>query len=318
MGPVRIGKREEAVKDKQVGMLMGGGNAEHEVSLKTGAALAKALRSRGYRVSDVLVGEDLAQVLLREKIEVAFVALHGRWGEDGCVQGLLEAMRIPYTGCGVLASALAMDKIYAKRIFKATGLPVAEDLVVAKAAAGEFDPATVPFGYPVVVKPAREGSSVGISIARDAEGLKQAVDTAAGFAGDILLERYVKGREINVGVLDDRALGALEVVPAGEFYDYQAKYHSGGTTQYLFPAPLSEEQNRTVLDLALRAHRALGCSGVSRVEAILDEDGDYFMLEVNTIPGMTEASLIPKIARGVGISFEDLAERLLLGASLKA
>jgi D-alanine-D-alanine ligase len=299
-------------------MLMGGGNAEHEVSLKTGAALAKALRSRGYRVSDVLAGEDLAQVLLREEIEVAFVALHGRWGEDGCVQGLLEAMRIPYTGCGVLASALAMDKIYAKRIFKAIGLPVAEDLVVKKAEAGKFDPAALTFGYPVVVKPAREGSSVGISIARDETGLKKAVETAAGFAGDILLERYVKGREINVGVLDDRALGALEVVPAEEFYDYKAKYHSGGTTQYLFPAPLSDEQNRTVLDLALRAHRALGCGGVSRVEAILDESGDYFMLEVNTIPGMTEASLIPKIARGVGISFEDLAERLLLGASLKA
>jgi len=306
------------VKDKHVGMLMGGGNAEHEVSLKTGSALAEALRSRGYRVSDVLVGVDLAQVLLREKIEVAFVALHGRWGEDGCVQGLLEAMRIPYTGCGVLASALAMDKIYAKRIFKAIGLPVAEDLVVEKKAAADFDPASLTFGYPVVVKPAREGSSVGISIARDAAGLKKAVETAAGFAGDILLERYVKGREINVGILDDRALGALEVVPAEEFYDYKAKYHSGGTTQYLFPAPLTEEQNRTVLDLALRAHQALGCSGVSRVEAILDERGDYFMLEVNTIPGMTEASLIPKIAKGVGISFEDLAERLLLGASLKA
>jgi D-alanine-D-alanine ligase len=318
LGPVRIGQREEAVKDKHVGMLMGGGNAEHEVSLKTGAALAKALRSRGYRVTDVLVGEDLAQVLLREKIEVAFVALHGRWGEDGCVQGLLEAMRIPYTGCGVLASALAMDKIYAKRIFKAIGLPVAEDLVVEKKAVGEFDPSTLPFGYPVVVKPAREGSSVGISIARDVEGLVKAVETAAGFAGDILLERYIKGREINVGILDDQALGALEVVPAEEFYDYKAKYHSGGTTQYLFPAPLDEEQNRRVLDLALRAHRALGCSGVSRVEAILDERGDFFMLEVNTIPGMTEASLIPKIARGVGISFEDLAERLLLGASLKA
>jgi len=306
------------VKDKHVGMLMGGGNAEHEVSLKTGAALAQALRARGYRVTDVLAGEDLAEVLLREKIDVAFVALHGRWGEDGCVQGLLEAMRIPYTGCGVLASALAMDKIFAKRIFRAAGLPVAEDLVVPKAAVGEFDPSALPFGLPAVVKPAREGSSVGISIVREPEGLKKAVETAAGFAGDILVERYVKGREINVGVLDDRALGALEVVVAGEFYDYQAKYHSGGTTQYLFPAPLTEEENRTVLDLSLRAHRALGCSGVSRVEAILAESGDFFMLEVNTIPGMTEASLIPKIAQGVGISFEDLAERLLRGASLKA
>lgn len=306
------------MKDKHVGMLMGGGNAEHEVSLKTGAALAQALRARGYRVTDVLVGEDLAEVLLREKIDVAFVALHGRWGEDGCVQGFLEAMRIPYTGCGVLASALAMDKIYAKRIFRATGLPVAEDVVVPKAAVKEFDPSALPFGFPAVVKPAREGSSVGISIARNQGDLQKALQTAAGFAGDILVERYVKGREINVGILDDRALGALEVVVAGEFYDYQAKYHSGGTTRYLFPAPLTGEENRVVLDLSLRAHRALGCSGVSRVEAILAEGGDFFMLEVNTIPGMTEASLIPKIAQGVGISFEDLAERLLRGASLKA
>jgi D-alanine-D-alanine ligase len=306
------------VKDKHIGMLMGGGNAEHEVSLKTGAALAQALRARGYRVTDVLAGEDLAEVLLREKIDVAFVALHGRWGEDGCVQGLLEAMRIPYTGCGVLASALAMDKIYAKRIFRATGLPVAEDLVVPKAAVREFGSTALPFGFPAVVKPAREGSSVGISIARNQGDLQKALQTAAGFAGDILVERYVKGREINVGILDDRALGALEVVPAEEFYDYKAKYHSGGTTQYLFPAPLTEEENRTVLDLSLRAHRALGCSGVSRVEAILAEGGDFFMLEVNTIPGMTAASLIPKIAQGVGISFEDLAERLLRGASLKA
>jgi D-alanine-D-alanine ligase len=306
------------MKDKHVGMLMGGGNSEHEVSLKTGAALARALRSRGYQVTDILVGEDLAEVLLRTRIDVAFVALHGRWGEDGCVQGLLEVMRIPYTGCGVLASALAMDKIYAKRIFRATGLPVAEDVVVPKETAGGFDPSALPCGYPVVVKPAREGSSVGVSIVREAGGLRKALETAAGFAGDILVERYVKGREINVGILDDRALGALEVVPAEEFYDYKAKYHSGGTTRYLFPAPLTEAENRTVLDLSLRAHRALGCSGVSRVEAILTENGDFFMLEVNTIPGMTEASLIPKIAKGVGISFEDLAERLLSGASLKA
>jgi D-alanine-D-alanine ligase len=306
------------MKDKHVGLLMGGGNAEHEVSLKTGAALAQALRARGYRVTDVLVGEDLAEVLLREKIDVAFVALHGRWGEDGCVQGFLEVMRIPYTGCGVLASALAMDKIYAKRIFRATGLPVAEDVVVPKAALPEFDPSSLPFDFPAVVKPAREGSSVGISIVRNAGDMQKALQIAAGFAGDILVERYVKGREINVGVLDDQVLGALEVVVAEEFYDYKAKYHSGGTTQYLFPAPLTEEENRTVLDLSLRAHRALGCSGVSRVEAILTEGGDFFMLEVNTIPGMTEASLIPKIAKGVGISFEDLAERLLQGASLKA
>jgi D-alanine-D-alanine ligase len=265
-----------------------------------------------------VAGPDLAEVLLREQIEVAFVALHGRWGEDGCVQGLLEVMRIPYTGSDVLSSAMGMDKIVAKKIFRQAGLPVAEEIVVTRDEVTGFNASQLPFGLPAVVKPAREGSSVGVSIVRDQAGLASALSEAAKFAGDILIERYIKGREINIGILDDQALGAIEVVPGEEFYSSQAKYHSGGTTQYLFPAPLNDEQNRRVREISLAAHRALGCSGVSRVEILLEAETNYFLLEVNTIPGMTEASLIPKIAKGVGIEFAELAERLLLGASLKS
>ena len=305
------------MKDKRIGMLMGGHNAEHEVSLSTGNALADALEKRGYNVVRIDVDEHLPAQLAEQGIEVAFVALHGRWGEDGCIQGLLEAMRIPYTGSGVLASALSMDKVVSKIIFRAAGLPLAEDLVVPRAELESFDAGRLPFGLPAVIKPSREGSSVGVSIVRRPEQLSEALAAASRFAGDLLIERYLPGREIQVGVLDDSAMGAIEVRPAEEFYNYQAKYHSGGKTQYLFPAPLSKVQEAEVCRIGLEAHRSLGCRGVSRVDTILGEDGRFWLLEVNTIPGMTAASLIPKIARGLGISFEELAERLLLGAALK-
>jgi len=306
------------MKDKRIGMLMGGHNAEHEVSINTGKALAGALRSRGYRVVEIVVDTDLPAVLLRERVEVAFVALHGRRGEDGCVQGLLEAMRIPYTGSGVLASALSMDKVISKGVFRQRGLPVVEDVVLAKESLDGTEATDLPFGLPVVVKPSSEGSSVGVSIVRDAAAFQRALEQTRDLAGEVLVERYVPGREIQVAVLDAQPLGAIEIVPAGEFYDYEAKYHSGGTTQYLFPAPLSKAETDRVLDLCAGAHRALGCRGVSRVDTILASDGEFFLLEVNTIPGMTEASLVPKIAAGLGMGFADLAERLLLGAALKA
>jgi D-alanine-D-alanine ligase len=306
------------MKNKHIGMLMGGHNAEHEVSLKTGAALAAALVARGYRVSTIEVDIDLPKVLIERGIEVAFIALHGRFGEDGCVQGMLEVMRIPYTGSGVLASALSMDKVFAKLVFRAAGLPLAEDLVVAQADLDDLSVERLPFGLPAVVKPSREGSSVGVSIVHRPEQLAEALEGARRFAGDVLIERYLPGREIQVGVLDDQVLGVIEVRPAEEFYDYRAKYQSGGSTQYLYPAPISDEQTDEVCKICLAAHRSLGCSGVSRVDTILGTDGRFVLLEVNTIPGMTAESLIPKIAAGIGISFEDLAERLLLGAALKA
>jgi D-alanine-D-alanine ligase len=306
------------MKNKHVGMLMGGHNSEHEVSMRTGAALAKALRSRGYRVTEIDVTPKLPEVLVREGIEVAFVALHGRFGEDGCIQGLLEAMQIPYTGSGVLASALSMDKVFAKKVFRQSQLPVVEDVVLPRNSVKECLASDLPFSLPVVVKPSREGSSVGVNIAHDAREFQSALLEARKHEGDILIERYIQGREIQVGVLDDEAIGVIEVVPGEEFYNYKAKYQSNGKTQYLFPAPLNPQENQKALTLGLFAHRSLGCVGVSRVDTILSKDGHFFLLEVNAIPGMTEQSLIPKIAKGIGLSFEDLAERLLLGASLKA
>jgi len=306
------------MKEKLVGMLMGGHNSEHEVSLKTGAALAAALRRRGYRVEEIVVAENLPRVLLEVGVQVAFVALHGRWGEDGCVQGLLESMRIPYTGCGVLAAALSMDKVFSKKLFRQEGLPLAEDVVLGGEQWRDCTAADLPFGLPVVVKPSREGSSVGVAIVRREQDLAAALQAAAGLAGDVLVERYVAGREISVAVLDGRVLGAIEIRPQREFYDYTAKYESGGTTGYLFPAPLEPGQQQQAGRLAEIAYRALGCRGVSRVDLLLDQQGRFVVLEVNTIPGMTEASLVPKIAQGVGISFDELAERLLLGAALKA
>ncbi len=303
---------------KRIGMLMGGHNAEHEVSMNTGRALAEALRRRGHQVIDIVADTELAAALRRERIEIAFVALHGRWGEDGCVQGMLEAMRIPYTGSGVLASALAMDKVFAKNVLCHRGLPVLEDVVLGPQAREALTPADLPFDLPAVVKPSREGSSVGVSIVRDSAELASALDAARQLAGDVIIERYVDGREVQVAVLDGQAMGAIEVVPAEEFYNYKAKYHHGGTTQYLFPAPLDAEQNERVLALGAAVHQCLGCEGVTRIDTMLDDAGQFYVLELNTIPGMTEASLVPKIAAGLGMSFEDLAERMLQGARLKA
>jgi D-alanine-D-alanine ligase len=307
-----------SLRDKRIGVLFGGHNAEHEVSVRTGAALSRALRVRGYNVVDIEVKADLAEVLRREGIEVAVLGLHGRTFEDGCLQGLLEIMRIPYTGSNVLASALAMDKVAAKKMFRQAGLPVAEDVVVSPGEIESFEAAKIPFGFPVVVKPAREGSSVGVSMVADPGALAQALRLAARYAGDILIERRIFGREMNIAILDDRALGVLEVVPGDEFYSYQAKYQSQGRTRYLFPAPVEKAVEDELCRQAVAAHRCLGCSGVTRVEILLDRAGKMFLLEVNSLPGMTEASLVPKIAAGAGLSFEDLAERILHGARLWA
>ncbi|HEX8434963.1 D-alanine--D-alanine ligase [Archangium sp.] len=309
---------KEELKRKRVGVLLGGLSSERDVSLRTGAAVAKALRGLGYDVVEIDVGKDLPARLVAEKVEVAFIALHGRYGEDGCVQGLLETMFIPYTGSGVLASSLGMDKVFAKQAFIAHGIPTPpyRAFHTAEAARAALD--SLPFGLPAVVKPSREGSSVGVHICKTREEYLAAVEDASKLAGTILVEQYIKGREVQGGVLDNEALGVIEVVAAREFYDYQAKYQSGGTTQYLFPAPLPPEQYARVNEVCLGAHLALGCSGGSRSDVILTPSGEVFLLEINTLPGMTESSLLPKIAAGRGIDFPGLCERLLQGASLKA
>jgi D-alanine-D-alanine ligase len=304
----------EQLRKMKVGVLMGGLSTEREVSLRTGKACADALESRGYVVSRIDVQKDVAARLVAEGVEVAFIALHGRWGEDGCIQGLLESMFIPYTGSGVLASAAGMDKVFSKQVFIAHGIRTPAYAVYANA--GELERRPPPFGVPAVVKPSGEGSSVGVQIARDEAALMAASRACAGLKGTILVEQYVKGREIQAAVLDDEGLGAIEVVPANEFYDYDAKYQAG-TTRYLFPAPIPKAQYEECCAIALAAHRALGCAGATRSDLILEADGTISILEINTLPGMTAASLLPKIAAGRGIDFASLCERLLMGAALK-
>jgi D-alanine-D-alanine ligase len=303
---------------RRVGVLMGGLSSEREVSLRTGAAVASALRGAGHDVVEVDVGKDVARRLLDERVDVAFVALHGRYGEDGCIQGLLESLFIPYTGSGVLASALAMDKVAAKRMLESRGIPTPAFRVFDTAAEALAAEATLGLQLPVVVKPSREGSSVGVHVCRSWEAYREGVKEAATHAGQLLVEAFVAGREVQGAVLDGEALGVIEVIPGREFYDFQAKYGTNSGTQYLFPAPLPQAQYARVNEVCLQAHRALGCAGASRSDVILTPAGDVFLLEVNTLPGMTASSLLPKIAAGQGISFAALCERLLAGAALKA
>jgi D-alanine-D-alanine ligase len=302
---------------KTVAVLYGGRSSEREVSLKTGAACAEALRSKGHQV--VLLDADLevAASLRQAGAQVAFLALHGRFGEDGCIQGLLETMGIPYTGSGVLASAVGMDKVLCKLIFRSLGLMVTDYRVFSPERAPFIHGADLPFTFPVVVKPAGEGSSVGVTLVKDPSHLAAACREAARWKGDVIVERYLKGKEVQVAVLDGKGLGVIEVVPANEFYDYAAKY-TAGTTQYFYPARLTESDTRKLMEAAEVAHRGLGCAGVTRTDFILAPDGTPYILEVNTLPGMTATSLVPKIAAGTGLSFPDLCERLLDGAALKA
>jgi D-alanine-D-alanine ligase len=302
------------LKQKKIGVLMGGLSAEREVSLKSGAAVHTALLARGYDAVAIDVGRDAAQVLAREGVEVAFICLHGRLGEDGAVQGLLEVMGIPYTGSGVMASALAMNKIFAKTVFAANGLTVAPYKVLRR---GEhLDLARLGFSLPIVIKPSQEGSSVGVSIVKDEAGIAPALAEAFRYDDEVLVEQFIKGREIQIGILADRAVGAIEIVPKKEFYDFEAKY-TAGMAEHILPAPLDASLYEKVLREGEKAHAALGCSGYSRVDFLVTEAGECFILEVNTLPGMTALSLLPEIAGGAGIGFEELVERIVASASLK-
>ncbi len=298
---------------KKIGVIMGGPSSEREVSLRTGKGVLESLRGKGYDVAgiDWRVGESLPAALQQNNVQVAWIALHGVWGEDGCVQGLLECMGIPYTGSGVMGSAIAMDKVMSKRIFDQTGVDAAKWRIYRTP-----DDASA-LGFPLVVKPSREGSSVGVSIVREPAKLAAAVVEAKKHHGEVIVEEYVHGREINVAILDDEVLGDVEVKPAVEFYTYEAKYQRNDT-QYLCPAPLSDGEHAQLGAIALAAHRALGCTGYSRVDLILGDNGRAICLEVNTLPGMTEKSLIPKIAASQGMDYTTLVERILAGASLKA
>jgi D-alanine-D-alanine ligase len=302
------------MQSRKVGVLLGGLSSERDVSLRTGEAVLAALRDRGHEAVPIYVDRDVDVALRQEKIEIAFVALHGRWGEDGSIQGLLEMLGIPYTGSDVLASALAMHKGKAKELFRLHNLPTPAYYTLPY---GEEDLLAVhgDFGFPCVVKPMCEGSSVGVAICRTPEELTCAVERARCFDDDILVERFVAGKEVSVAVLDNRALGAVEIAPRAGFYDYGNKY-TRGATDYFVPPRISPERYRGVLAQALRAHAALGCRGATRVDMIVSDSGNEFVLEVNTVPGLTPTSLLPKIADAAGISFGELCELMLYGADL--
>jgi D-alanine-D-alanine ligase len=303
-----------AMKSKKIAVLMGGLSAEREVSLKSGAAVHQALLARGYHAVAIDVGRDLPYVLAQEKIEAAFIALHGRYGEDGCVQGLLELLQVPYTGSGVLASALAMHKLYSKQTFASAGILTAPFHHFRRGE--QVRPAALSFGLPLVVKPVQEGSSVGVSIVREPGQLEEALNEAFRYDSEILVEQYIKGQEVQVGILDDRPIGAIEIVPKNEFYDFEAKY-TDGMAEHIFPARLEAELYRTAQQVGMAAHQALGCSGYSRVDLLVTDSGDCYVLEVNTLPGMTALSLLPEIAaKGAGLTFETLVEQIIEAATL--
>lgn len=303
-----------AMKTKKIGVLMGGLSAERDVSLKSGAAVHQALLSRGYDAVAIDMGRDLPESLRREGVEAVFIALHGRYGEDGCVQGLLELLQIPYTGSGVLASALAMHKLYSKQAFAAAGILTAPFRHFRRGE--EVRLGELGFGLPLVVKPAQEGSSVGVSIVKTEAELTAALELAWRYDDGILVEQYIKGQEVQVGILDDQPIGAIEIVPKNEFYDFEAKY-TDGMAEHIFPARLAPQLYARAQQVGLAAHRALGCSGYSRVDLLVTEAGDCYVLEVNTLPGMTALSLLPEIAaKGAGLTFEELVERIIESAAL--
>lgn len=285
-----------------VAVLKGGLSAEREVSLNSGAAVEKAVVALGHKVTSIDVGADLAQVLAAAKPDVVFNALHGRFGEDGCVQGILEILKIPYTHSGVLASALAMDKPMAKKVFASAGLRCAQGKTLTKHEMFEAEPMPRPY----VVKPLNEGSSVGVTIVMERDNFTFREETWQ-FGESVLVEKFIAGREVQVAVLDGKALGAIEIRPKGKFYDYTAKYTDGGA-EHLMPAPIPADKYEEVCRLAEEAHNALGCRGLTRSDFRYNEGGDdeFYILETNTQPGMTELSLSPEIAAYAGMSFNDL------------
>ena len=307
MNSSREGKSENRSAGR-VGVLMGGTSAEREVSLTTGKAILGALLEKGVDAVGIDTQGAWREEMAREKVATAFIALHGRGGEDGTIQGALELMGIPYTGPGVMASALAMDKIMTKRVLGAMGIPTPE---YTELGPGNYD-APLAMGLPVVVKPNREGSTIGISVVREEGELEDAIKVAASHDPDVLVEEFVEGEDLTVGVLNDRPMAIVQIVTESGFYDYETKYITGAQ-EYRVPASIGEDATRTVQEAAQAAARALRCCGAVRVD-FRGAGNRFQVIEVNTIPGMTPNSLLPKSAAGVGIGFAQLVMEMLQAA----
>ena len=292
-------------------ILMGGPSSERDISLKSGKAVEEALREAGLKVIAIEVDGELEERLKKERVDVAFIALHGRYGEDGTVQELLERLGIIYTGSGVEASRLAFDKVASKQVFLKEDIatPAFHVLDKEKKMVSQLPfPPTIK--NPLVVKPAREGSTLGVSITKGEEEYLSALDRAFQYDRRIFVEEYIDGREVTVGILNGSPLPVIEILPRKEFFDFQAKY-TEGLTDFKVPAPLPRDVYQETQTLALRAHRALGCRGMSRVDMKVNGFGKPYVFEVNTVPGMTPLSLLPKAARAAGISFPQLCCKLI-------
>ena len=295
----------------KVAVLLGGKSAEREVSLKSGGMVLNALRSRGVDALPFDPAERGLDALIGERFERAFIALHGRFGEDGTVQGVLEWLGIPYTGSGVLASALAMDKLRTKLLWHAEGLPTPPYAVLTKDS--DLRAVARKLGVPLMVKPASEGSSIGMSKVRSAARLDEAYALAVNYDRVVIAEKFIDGTELTARILGDQVLPLIKIETPRDFYDYEAKYIADDT-RYIVPCGLSAGRERDMQALCLKAFRAVGCRGWGRVDLMLNRQGRPFVLEVNTVPGMTDHSLVPKAARAVGMSYEDLCLRILEAA----
>lgn len=298
----------------KVALLAGGKSGEREISLASGAGAREALEEAGYAVTmlDPASPSDLTR-LMEESFDVAFLCMHGRGGEDGVLQGFLETIGLPYTGSGVLASALAMNKGKAKLIYREAGIPTAPSVIVRKGVPYDIDDIVSKIGEHCVVKAINEGSTLGIYIVDGKDALREAICSAFGFDDEVLIEQYIAGPEFTVPVIgndDPEALPIIQIIPANDFYDFESKYAPGGS-QHVCPAPLNDAVAEAMSSYAVSAHRALGCSGISRTDFILDVDDNPWALETNTLPGMTKTSLIPDAARAAGIPFPQLCEKLI-------
>ena len=298
----------------KVAVLMGGPSGEREVSLKSGNAVLAALKRKGVDAQGFDADSSTLRLLEDGKFDRVFIALHGRWGEDGVIQGALEVLDIPYTGSGVLGSALGMDKLRSKYLWSAAG--IATPAYAMLEAGTDLDKVITKLGLPLFVKPAREGSSLGVSKARNVAELKSAWEMAAKYDDNVLAEQFIDGAELTCGILGDLALPLIKIETDREFYDYEAKYILD-TTRYLCPCGLPAHEERAIQDLARRAFAALGCSGWGRVDFMRDKAGHAYVLEVNTVPGMTDHSLVPKAARQAGMDFDELVLRILESADAK-
>jgi D-alanine-D-alanine ligase len=305
------------MKDRRIGVLLGGLSSEREGSLRTGEAVFAALLARGYRAIKIFVDRDLDLTLRAEAVETAYLALHGRYGEDGCVQGLLELLGIPYTGSGLLGTALAANKPKAKEVFQRHNLPTAASYKYVRGfgAISELRDQHGAFGFPVVVKPAAEGSSIAVRRVDDEEELEQAVEEALLFGDEVLVERYVEGQEIHVAVFEGEVLGMAEIAPNGPVFDYTMRRGTGAYRMFV-PPRLSGARQHSVARLAQRAIHALGLSGLSEVDLIVSDRGNEVLLEVDALPSLAPDDIVPRIARACGIEFADLVEEALSDARL--